>query len=127
MIDLILVSHGALAAGLREAAEMILGEQENLTVLGLIPGDSLTSFIDKVEQAVDSCSDPKNVLILSDMPNGTPHNAAMVMALKKHTACISGCNLPVLLDVLTLRDEYTIPETIDMACGTGKESIINSL
>ena len=52
MIELILVSHGSFAAGLREAAEMILGEQEQVSVLGLYQGDSPDSFAQKLEELI---------------------------------------------------------------------------
>ena len=53
MINLILISHGAFAAGMREAAEMILGAQEKLAVFGLYPGDTVDTFAEKLEQAID--------------------------------------------------------------------------
>ena len=99
MIELILVSHGSFAAGLREAAEMILGEQKQVSVLGVYQGDSPDSFTGKLEQLIDETGDPKNVLVLSDLQSGTPYNAGMVMALKKGSACIAGTNLPMLLVV----------------------------
>ena len=75
MIELILVSHGSFAAGLREAAEMILGEQKQVSVLGVYQGDSPDSFAAKLEQLIDETGDPKNVLVLSDLQSGTPYNA----------------------------------------------------
>jgi len=49
LINLILISHGAFAAGMREAAEMILGPQEQLEVFGLYPGDTADNFAEKLE------------------------------------------------------------------------------
>lgn len=127
MIDLILISHAALAAGMREAAEMILGEQENLSVFGLYPGDTLDYFAAKIEQAIDSCPSPDNVLILSDLKCGTPDNASMMMVLKKGVTCMTGCNLPMLLDVLSMRDECTVREIVELASNTGKNGITHSV
>jgi len=126
MIELILVSHGSFAAGLREAAEMILGEQKQVSVLGVYQGDSPDSFTGKLEQLIDETGDPKNVLVLSDLQSGTPYNAVMVMALKKGSACIAGTNLPMLLEILSLRDEVEMEELLQIACSTGKTGIINS-
>jgi len=126
MIDLVLISHGAFAAGVREAAEIILGEQRNLTVLGLYPGETMDYFAGKLEKAIDAFESPENVLILSDLPNGTPSNAAMLMVLKKGVSCISGCNLPLVLEVLALRNEVTVKEAVGLACKTGKQGIISS-
>ncbi len=126
MFDLILISHGSFAAGMREAAEFIMGEQEGLAVLGLYPGETVDYFAGKLEKAIDSFPDPKNVLILSDLPNGTPSNAAMLMVLKKGVSCISGCNLPLVLEILGARDEVDIQQAVVLACEIGKKSIVSS-
>lgn len=126
MIELILVSHGSFAAGLREAAEMILGEQEQVSVLGLYQGESPDSFSQKLEQVIDEAGDCKNVLVLSDLQSGTPYNAGMVMVLKKGCACIAGTNLPLLLEILSLRDEMGMEDLLQAVCSTGKSGIVNS-
>lgn len=126
MIELVLVSHGSFAVGLREAAEMILGEQELISILGLYQGDSPDSFTQKLEQIIDEASDPKNVLVLTDLQSGTPYNTGMLMALKKGSACIAGINLPMLLEILSLRDEMDMEELLQVACSTGKAGIVNS-
>jgi mannose PTS system EIIA component len=126
MIELILVSHGSFAAGLREAAEMILGEQEQVSVLGLYQGESPDSFSQKLEQVIDEAEDCKNVLVLSDLQSGTPYNAGMVMVLKKGCACIAGTNLPLLLEILSLRDEMGMEDLLQAVCSTGKSGIVNS-
>ncbi|MEA4871150.1 PTS system fructose-specific EIIA component [bioreactor metagenome] len=126
MIELILVSHGSFAAGLREAAEMILGEQEQVYVLGLYQGDSPDSFSQKLEELIGEAQDCKNVLVLSDLQSGTPYNAGMVMAMKRGSACIAGTNLPMLLEILSLRDEMEMEELLQVACSTGRSGIVNS-
>jgi PTS system mannose-specific IIA component len=126
MIKLILVSHGSFAAGLREAAEMILGEQKFVSVLGLYQGDSPESFTQKLEQIIDEAGDCSQVFVLSDLQSGTPYNAGMLMALKKGAVCIAGTNLPLLLEILSLRDEMDRDELLRVCCSTGKSGIVNS-
>lgn len=126
MIDIILISHGSFAAGIREAAEFIMGEQKNLTVLGLYPGETSEYFASKLERAIDACASPQNVLILSDLSNGTPSNAALLMVLKKGVSCISGCNLPLVLEILGARDEVSVKQAIKMGKKIGRQSIISS-
>ena len=126
MINLILISHGAFAAGMREAAEMILGEQEQLAVFGLYPGDTVETFSSKLEKAIDDFGDPANTLLLADLPSGTPSNTAMLMVLKRGVHAISGCNLPALLEILTLRTEVSMEELIASALASGKDGIISA-
>jgi mannose PTS system EIIA component len=126
MIKLILISHGSLAAGMREAAEMILGEQEQLEVLGVFPGDTMEFFSEKLEKAIAIFGDPSSTLILSDLPCGTPANVAMIMSLKNHIHTISGCNLPMLIEVLSMRTEVEIEELVETACTAAKAGIVSS-
>lgn len=126
MINLILISHGAFAAGVREAAEMILGAQEKLDVFGLYPGDTVESFAEKLEQAIDEFGDPDNTLILADLPSGTPSNTAMLMVMKRGTHALSGYNLPALLEILTLRDEVSVQELIASATEAGREGFVSA-
>lgn len=126
MINLILISHGAFAAGVREAAEMILGVQEKLAVFGLYPGDTVESFAEKLEQAIDEFGDPDNTLILSDLPSGTPSNTAMLMVMKRKVHALAGYNLPALMEILTLRDEMSVRELIASAVEAGREGFVSA-
>ena len=126
MINLILISHGAFAAGMREAAEMILGEQENMAVFGLYPGDTVETFSAKLEKAIDDFGDPDNTLLLADLSSGTPSNTAMMMVLKRGVHALSGCSLPALLEILTLRDEVSMPELIAAGMEAAKDGLVSA-
>lgn len=125
MINLILISHGSLAAGIREAAEMILGEQENLEVFGVFPGDTLEAFSSRVEKAIRNFADPENTLILSDLPCSTPSNTAMMMVLKHHVQTLSGFNLPMVIELLSMRSEIGMEELLKTACQAGRDGILS--
>ncbi len=127
MVHLILISHGSLAAGMREAAEMILGKQDDLEVFGLYQGDTVESFSQKIEAVIEDFGNPNNTLIVSDLPSGTPANSAMLMVLKHKVHAISGCNLPTFLEILSLRDDETdILQLIDSALEVGKAGIVSA-
>ena len=126
MIDVILVSHGSLANGLRDAAEIIIGEQDHLKVLGLYPGDTLATFTDKLNRTIDTMENPAQVMILADLRNGTPFNAALMMALQRGCIAISGVNLPMMLGVLSSRDELDIKELSELALNLGCDGITYS-
>lgn len=126
MIKLILVSHGSFAAGIREAAEMILGDQSDLQVLGVFPGDTLELFSAKLEKAIDQFGDPEHTLILADLTGGTPCNAALMMALKHRVRVLAGLNLPMLIEILTTRKETGIDELAEEAVSVGRAGIISA-
>ena len=127
MIHVLLASHGSYASGLREAAEMILGAQEKFYVLGLYPGESLETFSEKISRIIQETAEPDNVLILTDLRNGTPFNAALLSVAKYGSTCLSGVNLPLLLEVLSTRKECDIDEVVKNAIQSGKDGIIDNL
>ena len=126
MMHVLLASHGSYASGLREAAEMILGNQEKLYVLGLYPGESLEVFTEKISRVIQETGEAENVLILTDLRNGTPFNAALMSVVKYGSACISGVNLPLLLEVLSTRKECGIEEVVKNAIQSGKDGIVDN-
>jgi mannose PTS system EIIA component len=126
MINLILISHGSYAAGLREAAEMILGEQENLEVFGVFPGDTVEIFSEKLEKAIENFNDPAHTLILADLPGGTPSNTAMMMVLKHKVHALVGTNLPMLIDILSMRSDMEMDELKEEALTAAKDGIIDA-
>ncbi|MDR3145930.1 MAG: PTS sugar transporter subunit IIA [Treponema sp.] len=126
MVAVIFISHGALAAGMREALEMLLGEQERTMVLDLYPGDTMESFAEKLEGAIDSFGDPADVLVLSDLSSGTTSNAANLMVLKKGIRYIAGCNLPMAVEVFSSRREEGMDKLVRMAIASGRNGIVDS-
>ena len=127
MMHVLLASHGSYASGLREAAEMILGDQEKLYVLGLYPGESLETFTEKISRIIQETGEAENVLILTDLRNGTPFNAALMSVAKYGSTCISGVNLPLLLEVLSTRKECGIEEVVKNAIQSGKDGIVDNV
>jgi mannose/fructose/sorbose-specific phosphotransferase system IIA component len=126
MVDVIFISHGAMAAGIREAAELLQGEQEHTAALGLYPGDTTESFAEKLEKTIDSFGNPGNVLVLSDLVSGTTSNAANLMMLKKGIRHVSGCNLPMALEVFASREDKGMDDLVEMAIASAKDGIIDS-
>lgn len=104
MFSIILATHGNFATGLLEAGEMILGEQDNIEVLTLVPGESLEDFTNRLKEVVLRVEDKSNLLIITDLPGGTPFNAGSYMNLTYGTKGLSGINLPSFLQILMERE-----------------------
>lgn len=103
---IILSSHGNLVKELLKSAEMIAGPQNNVFTIGLYQQDSLNSMIKKYDDTYKQIK-LKNILILTDLDGGTPTNAAVQFALNKESILVfSGFNLPLLLELLTNRNEH---------------------
>lgn len=105
MTGIVLSSHGGLAEGVLNSANMVFGSQEELVAVTLTPEDSPGSFRDKLEEGVGKLSDQSQVLFLVDLLGGTPFNQASSL-LEGHEdswAILTGLSLPMLIAALSER------------------------
>lgn len=126
MFAIIVVGHGEFSTGLKNAAEMILGEQENMMAVPLLPEDSPESYMEKLNGAVSSYDE---FVILADLKGGTPANISSIVVKDKNCKCITGANLPMLLEMVGSRfNDMGIEESISEAMKVGNGGIfeINS-
>lgn len=124
MIGIVLVTHGALADALKNAAEMIIGSQEQFLAIGMEPADDLATLRDEIEAAASAFEKNDGVLILVDLMGGSPAKASSHLAFSG-TQVICGVNLPMLLEVLVQREGVTIQELTAIAMQAAKEGVIN--
>jgi PTS system mannose-specific IIA component len=125
MIGIVVVSHGPLAEGLKGAAEMIVGPQENFQAIGMDPAADMDRLREQIESAVAEVNaGDSGVLVLVDLMGGSPSNASAYLAAQG-TQVICGTNLPMLLEVLTAREHASIEELAETALQTGKDSVIS--
>lgn len=121
---LVLLSHGSLAAGLRDAAQVVLGEQDNLAAFCLEPGDDVDAYREAFGEAVSAY--PQCVVLL-DMKGGTPCNQVLRYAKTNHTAihAITGASLPMLLEVLAMREGADAAEISATALEAAGEGLVD--
>ncbi|GLZ31754.1 PTS fructose transporter subunit IIA [Lentzea sp. NBRC 105346] len=96
---IVIVGHGTLPSGLRDAAELILGAQEHLHVVELPPEQSPEGLRADLVRALE---DAEQAVVLTDVFGGTPHNVAAVEgALRTGVEVLTGASLPMVIEVLT--------------------------
>jgi mannose/fructose-specific phosphotransferase system component IIA len=121
---IVIAAHGGLAAAFRESAEMICGPTERIVALGLDPEDSPESFADRLRSELDAVTGP--VLILTDLPGGTPHNVANVVARgRPKTAVLSGVNLGIVIEAVTSTESLD-DEAVARLVSAGRDSIVDA-
>lgn len=105
MVGIILASHGQFAEGILQSGSMIFGEQEDVKAVTLQPSEGPDDVRKKMEEAVASFSDPKEVLFLVDLWGGTPFNQANTLfeAHKESWAIVAGMNLPMVIEAYSSR------------------------
>ena len=124
MVNIVLVSHGELGDALIQAAEMIAGPAERLFSVPLLPGESPESFGEKLDAALREIAG-EETLVLIDLFGGTPYNVAARQVLKENVECVTGANLPMLLELVMSRDDATLAELAEDIAQAGRESVKN--
>lgn len=125
MIGIILCCHGDMAVGMRSAAEVIVGPQQQFETLGIKPGegqDVLRSALKKAIRKVGS----EGVIILADLQGGTPFNVAVPL-LGEKVRMLAGFNLPMLLQLLMGRlMENDLDKLTNGAAAHACEHVVNA-
>ena len=97
MNQIILASHGGLAAGAKDTLEMVLGDVSNVHVVSLARDDK-EPITDKVDAMIATFNADDTVYVLTDML-GSSVNNSMVELSKNGTkfTVVSGFNIPLAL------------------------------
>lgn len=129
MIEILIVTHGSLAKGLIETAQLIVGDVSNISDIGFRHGDDPDDLIQLIKEKVEGTLKKKNeLLIFADLLGGSPSNRiAMCLNKMKDTKkveAIVGVNLPMLLEAMMLSDtDCTIQEIKESSIKSGTEGI----
>lgn len=128
MIGICAITHGKFAAGIKNSAEMIMGEIPNFAVLGLFEGEVIEEFQSKAFDLVQQIDNGDGVLVFVDMFGATPFNtiAAIRDSLMEHKikcGIVTGLNLPMLVEAISMRETTTLQALLDSIVEGGKESI----
>jgi PTS system mannose-specific IIA component len=124
VINIVIASHADLGDALIRAAEMIVGPAEGLYAVPLLPEDSPEAFGEKLETALQEI-EGQETLVLIDLFGGTPYNVAARQVLKAHVECVTGANLPMLLELMMSRDSGSLAELAESIAQAGQESVKN--
>ena len=119
-----MVSHGEYVKAMIESAELIVGEQENVTTFGFNLGDSVDQLQESIANELKRGQKNSDVLVLTDMFSGSPFNAVSSLMQEYSFHHITGINLPLLLEILMSRDETSVEELCSNAMEKGKDTII---
>ncbi|MDL2220276.1 PTS sugar transporter subunit IIA [Eubacteriales bacterium OttesenSCG-928-N14] len=104
MTGIVLISHGKLAEGMLDAARMFFDELKQVQSVSLLPGETPDAFQHRMEAALEEVDTGDGVIVLADMLGGMPSNRAASL-LYRNIEVICGINLPLLLEVLSIRND----------------------
>lgn len=134
MVGILIATHGELAAGLLNAAELIIGKQKKCKVLSLYHGDDITAFGGLICKGIAELDDGDGVLVFTDLFSASPANQVALNSpqLREYKfKAITGVNLPMLLEAIGTRmvqdDLDSITETVIESGQNGIKDLICEL
>lgn len=124
-IAIIIGTHGNSAKYLLETAQILIGEQENVSYVDFLPGENAETLVHKYNEKLSTLQTQDGVLFLVDTWGGSPFNAAnRIIADKENYEIISGVNIPMLIEVFMARDDnISFSELVSIALETGRAGI----
>ncbi|MGO4994684.1 PTS mannose/fructose/sorbose transporter subunit IIAB [Jeotgalibaca porci] len=97
MKNIVLVSHGLLAEGVKSSLEMIAGKQPNLHTISLTPDGDNLQFGEELERKMKTFAG--KTIIIADLLGGTPANVSLQKYMNNpDVEIMSGLSLPVALE-----------------------------
>ncbi|OCG60581.1 PTS sugar transporter subunit IIA [Gilliamella sp. GillExp13] len=132
MIGVLLISHGNMAAGMKDSVTMIVGEQDKFETLSLNPGQDINQLKTDLFNCSKSLDSGKGVLIFVDLYGASPYNASMRCVpqwreLGINVKVITGMSLPIVINAVCNRDSLSVQELAKECLEAGHDNIQDAI
>jgi len=116
MIGLLLVTHGSLGEVLIDCACHVLNRcPMHLSAFAVMPRDDPRDLLADAGARLASLDQGHGVLILCDIYGASPANLAARLIEPGRVEAVAGVNLPMLMRVLTYREQGTLGALVERA------------
>ena len=96
--QLVLISHGRFCEALKQSTEMIMGPQDNVHAVPLLPEEGPEQFAAKFEETIKDFDD---FVVLCDLMGGTPCNVVTKMIMSGADIDLyAGMNMPMVIEFI---------------------------
>ncbi len=123
MVGLLLVSHGRVAESFLEVAIEILGPAQAVQVVSLAEPINEERVMEAIRRARREIDSGDGLLILTDMFGGTPANLCFSLLEDPKVEVLTGMNLPMILQILSARQDASLADLARIALRCGRENI----
>ncbi|MEI5990577.1 PTS system IIAB component [Enterococcus termitis] len=119
MENIVLISHGGMAEGVKVSLEMIVGQQQNIHTVSLRPDGDNIQFENELNEKMKALNG--STLIIADLLGGTPCNVAVKNYLNTEgVEIIAGMTLSIVIEAV-VNQQVSIKELVCLA----KENIVD--
>ena len=128
MIGLVVTGHGHFADGLHTSAKMIAGDSQYVKYVNFEDGMSTETLAEKLNAAYAQLSSCDGIVVLSDLPGGSPFKTAVECAVSnpgQKIEVVAGTNLPMIVVAVSSLEFADDPKAFaEELMFEGKDSIV---
>ena len=122
MQRLVLASHGYLAEGMKNSAQIIVGMYSKIYTICAYVKEGIT-LESQINDLFDSFPEDDEMIVVTDIFGGSVNNEFMQRLQNRRFWLVSGMNLPLVIQLAMAEDGGCISESIKEALETGREMI----
>lgn len=105
---LLIATHSVFADGIKNAMELVTGEQNSVSTLCAYTND-MTEVETPIKKIIDALCDDEELIVTTDIFGGSVNNEFMKYLSKSNIYLIAGVNLPLLFElIMNLESENTV-------------------
>ncbi|MHB1233196.1 MAG: PTS sugar transporter subunit IIA [Burkholderiales bacterium] len=124
MIGILIIAHGTLGESLIHCASHVFGGHPlHLAHMDVALHDEPNTLLPRAQALIKQLDQGDGVLVLSDMYGATPCNISCQLIDLGRVDVVAGVNLPMLVRVLTYRNE-ALPVLVEKAISGGRDGVI---
>lgn len=98
--ELVLISHGKMAEEVKKSAELIMGPQEYIHAVCLLPEEGPEDFEKKFQDTINGIPE-EDLTVFADLMGGTPANTVSRLIMGgQNIHLVAGMNLAMVIDWL---------------------------
>ena len=112
MTKLLLLTHGCWGEELIKSAELVVGVIRDAETFALEPEDALADYMEKIRAVIEK-SKGQDILLISDLNEGTTSNVAAVFSKTyENVNAVCGLGMEMLIAAEELREELKSKELV---------------
>jgi mannose PTS system EIIA component len=123
MIGVVVIAHFNLAREMVAATELIVGKQERFEYVDIFPDEDVEKIKKMVVDSLKRVDSGDGILVLTDMFGGTPSNISLSFLEEGKVEVVTGVNLPMLIKLVTYRQNKTLSELANFISQYGRKNI----
>ena len=122
----LVITHGHFGEELVKSVEMIMGKQDYVTAMGLLPGCSVDDLREKAFEVVaKNDADGTDTIVSCDLFGGSPSNVALSCLGKSDCKVVLGVNMPMLVQLAQdIHDTEDLDELVNTAAQAARDGVV---